>query len=139
MNVFTKSSCMAVLVSNDIHYIHFMAKGEDFDKIHLLAEEYYKQLEEETDFLYELAIEYEQPIVNYSSALKQIKDYDIEEEDQYDYEDAVHLIMFKLELYVDCLIELQKKVQEEDVKSKLDDIIRKWNKEINYKLKRRMK
>lgn len=54
------------LFKNDLHYMHLHALGEDFDKIHSITEELYKEAEKEIDDLSELALMAEFDIKNFN-------------------------------------------------------------------------
>ena len=138
MNIFTLVSAVSVLVSNDIHYMHFLSKGVDFDKCHLLAQEYYERLNEEVDYLTELAVEQGGEICNFTNALSLVPNYQPEQLDAYDYPTIIKCITNKLNIYLDYLVDLRNAVEDADIQSKLDDMIRYWRKEIDYKLARRL-
>lgn len=133
---YAKTTCSAVLAANDIHHIHFNVKGYGFDRIHVVSDEYYNKLREEVDELAELSIEKGQPIPNLSLAGK-IVEWPIQTDLKYSYDSAVRAICKVLNMYVNGLTELRNTV-ESDVASKLDEFIRFWNKELHYKMERRL-
>lgn len=134
---YVKTACIAVVFTNDLKHIHLHANGDDFDKIHNLAEEYYNQMTEETDYLCELAIENGQSMVNPTKALEKATGWIPEDSESYDYGTCLSAINVKLALYIESLYQLRDAVTFEDVKSKLDDIIRNWKKELAYKMAKR--
>lgn len=136
-SVLDRTLAMAVVVGNDIHYMHFLAAGEDFDKSHLLAQEYYERLNDEADYLAELSLEYQTTVVNYNNALSMLDNYEIEDNVVYDYATIINHIIDRLTRYTNSLNELRNTIDDSDVQSKLDDMLRYWNKEIKYKLARR--
>ncbi len=137
-NKFTLAATVAVLVNNDMHYMHLLSKGKDFDKSHNLSEEYYDKLADEVDYLMELAVEVGAPIHNFSNSLEVVPWYICENLKHYSYPDVVEHSIVKLNVYIDCLRELRNSVSQDDIQSRLDDMIRDWEKEVNYKLKRRV-
>lgn len=137
INVFTKAALTAVLVDNDFHYMHLCAIGEDFDKSHNLCEEYYSKIEDEVDYLMELSLEVHAPIVNYTLAGQVLRDYPVESQSEYHYPDLVRSLQDKVSIYILALKELRNAVSDDSIQSKLDDMIRDWEKELNYKLSRR--
>lgn len=135
---FVKATCAAVLATNDLHHIHFHIKGKQFDRIHNLANEYYDRLSDECDTLAELSIEYEHRCPNFSKANEFLPEWRPLETEVFTYEDAIQLIDSIINDYVMYLNNLRESTTENDVQSLLDDTIRYWKKEINYKNKQRM-
>lgn len=136
-NFFTETASIAVLVKNDLHYMHLLSNGEDFDKSHELTQSYYERLGNEVDDLMELALEASAPICNPTLANQVIPDYQPEDKTSYDYPTIVACVIEKLSIYVSALRGLRNETGNDSVQSKLDDMIRYWEKEINYKLQRR--
>lgn len=136
-NAFTLAAMTAVLVSNDLHYVHLLAKGEDFDKSHNLAQDYYEKVDEEVDYLMELAIEVGAPIYNYSVAGEVVSDYATEEGDSYDYASTIEVIKNKVAVYITALKDLRQATEDSSIQSRLDDMLRDWEKELFYRLARR--
>ena len=136
-NEFTLAAMTAVLVSNDLHYVHLLAQGKDFDKSHNLAQEYYELIDEEVDYLMELAIEVGAPVYNYSVAGDIVSDYAIEDDGSYDYETVIEVIKNKIAVYITALKDLRQYTEDNSIQSRLDDMIRDWEKELYYKLARR--
>lgn len=137
-NVFTKTALIAVLVKNDMHYMHLLSNGEDFDKSHELTQSYYERLGWEVDDLMELALEASAPICNPTLANQVVPDYLPEDKASYDYPTIVISAIEKLAIYVSALRGLRNETDNGSIQSKLDDMIRYWEKEINYKLQRRV-
>ena len=135
---YTQAAMTAVLVDNDFHYMHLMSKGEDFDKSHNLAAEYYDKIEEDVDYLMELALEVGAPIYNFSVAGNIIPEYEPEDKQGYDYPTLISCLKDKIQYYTDVLRKLRISVTEDtSIQSKLDDMLRYWEKELFYKLERR--
>lgn len=137
INVFTKTALIAVLVNNDFHYAHLMSSGRDFDKSHNLAQEYYEKIDGEVDYLMELALEVQAPVYNYTVAGQLIPDYQPENKPSYDYQTLIECLKSKITIYIQALKELRNSVDNDSIQSRLDDMIRDWEKELNYKLYRR--
>lgn len=136
-NVFTIAATTAVLVSNDFHYVHLLAKGEDFDKSHNLAQEYYEKIDEEVDYLMELALEVGAPVYNNTYAGQVVPNYEAESKDSYDYPTIIETIKSKVATYILALKSLRESTDDNSIQSRLDDMIRDWEKELNYRLARR--
>lgn len=137
LNIFTRAALIAVLVNNDFHYLHYNSAGQDFDKSHNLAEDYSWRMANEIDWLMELALEFHSPVYNFTIAHQYIPEYQYESESQYDYPTLVERLSNKIALYVNTLKELRSNVNDSSVQSVLDEMIRYWMKELNYKLDRR--
>lgn len=136
-NKFTKAALTAVLVNNDMHYMHLLSKGKDFDKSHNLAQEYYEKIDGDVDYLMELALEVGADIYNYTVAGKLLPEYQIEDRPEYDYPTIIDCLRTKIGVYVTSLQELRNSTEQSDIQSRLDDMVRDWQKELNYRLVRR--
>lgn len=137
LNPFTRAALIAVLVNNDFHYLHLNSIGEDFDKSHNLAQEYYQKIEEDVDYLMELALEVHAPIYNYTLAGQIIHDHVPESEPSYDYPTLIEALKSKIGEYISALQSVREYTSDSSIQSRLDDMIRDWEKELNYKLVRR--
>lgn len=137
MKSYVKTACIAILFTNDLKHIHLHSAGEDFDKIHNLAEEYYDKMAEESDYLCELAIENGEPMVNPTRALEVVEEWQPEDEENYDYNHCLSAVNTKLTLYLRALTTLRHEEEQLDIQSKLDDIVRDWKKELEYKMAKR--
>lgn len=139
LSPFTKAAMTAVLVNNDFHYIHLLAEGSDFDKIHSLAQSYYEKIEPEVDFLMELALENGADIFNYTMAGKVLPAYQPEDLKSYgSYQQVIIRLIEKITAYREALQELRNSTTNASIQSKLDDMIRYWEKEQRYRLARRL-
>ena len=139
LSPYTKTALIAVLVNNDFHYIHFLAEGSDFDKIHNLAQSYYEKIEPEVDFLMELALENGEEIFNYTMAGKVLPAYQPEDLKSYgSYQQVIIRLIEKITIYREALQELRDSTTNASIQSKLDDMIRYWEKEQRYRLARRL-
>lgn len=132
MNQLIKTLLTAVLVQNDMRYIHWCVTGEDFLKSHSLVENYSYILDGEIDTLGELAREKSAKMENPNRALNLIG-YTPETQSGYLYLDTVNACKLKLSLYINELKALRAE-SESDVQSSIDEWLRYWNKEVDYKL-----
>lgn len=137
ISIFTKTLCIAVAFTNDMKHIHLHASGNQFDRIHSIAGEYYDVASDDSDYLSELALEYNMSVPNFSTACSFIE-WSPESEEAYDFESCISSLSNKIYLYVTSLEELRNSPEVgTDVQSKLDDTIRWWKKERDYKTKKR--
>lgn len=136
-NEFIKAIMTLVLVKNDCHYMHLMSKGEDFDKSHNLTQDYFDTLGYVIDVISEMALESGNTMYNYSLASQIIPDYVPENLPAYDYPTLIEHLKAKIAVVVASLQTLRESVTDTSIQSKLDDIIRNWKSELNYKLNRR--
>lgn len=136
--VFTKATCAAILFSNDLHHIHLHAAGHQFDRIHSVTQNLYNQMDEDVDVLAELALEYGQEVPNFSLAGNYVE-WRSSQQSAYDWDGAMHELYDRMALFISALSILRSQPElKPDAQSKLDDISRRWNKELSYKLERRM-
>ena len=136
-NEFIKTIMTLVLVKNDCHFMHLMSKGEDFDKSHNLTQDYYESLDYVIDVISEMALETGNTMYNYSLAGQIIPEYVPENLPEYDYTTLIEHLKSRIATAVVSLQKLREAVTDTSMQSKLDDIIRNWEVELNYKLHRR--
>ena len=103
---------VSVVVANDMKHIHTHAIGKKFDRIHSMCMEYYDKVSEDADTFVELAIEYDESVCNASYA-QSILNYKPTNQTGYSWGDG-------------------------DVNNLIEEYLRYWKKERNYKLKKRM-
>lgn len=127
----------AVALANDMKHIHTHAKGTLFDNIHSICNEYYEKANDEADTLAELAIEKGDTILN-SSYLLDGLNYKPTNYSKYDFELAMSAARGCIEKYVKVLADLRNKTNDSSVQSLLDDMMRYWKKEKDYKIKARL-
>lgn len=127
----------AVALANDMKHIHTHAKGSLFDNIHNACNEYYEKANEEADALAELAIEKEETVMNPSYLLNGLN-YKPTNYSKYDFELAMRTARNCIEKYVKVLADLRNKTDDPSVQSLLDDMVRYWKKEKDYKIKARL-
>ena len=124
----------AVALANDMKHIHTHAKGTLFDNIHSICNEYYEKANEEADTLAELAMEKGDTILNPSYLLDGLN-YKPTNYSKYDFELAMSTAKGCIEKYLKVLIDLRNKTNDPSVQSLLDDMMRYWKKEKDYKIK----
>ena len=127
----------AVALANDMKHIHTHAKGTLFDNIHNICNEYYEKANEDADALAELAIEKGEAILNPSYLLDVLK-YKPTNYSKYDFELAMNTTKGCIEKYLKVLTDLRNKTNDPSVQSLLDDMMRYWKKEKDYKIKARL-
>lgn len=134
---FTKAVCQAVAFTNDMKHIHLHAAGKDFDKTHNLAQDLYDKTSDECDYLAEMALEYAEEVPNFSDAVAVIG-YQPSRKTSYTYGEALEEIIARLSAYIVSLQELRNTSGvTDDVQSKLDDMVRDWKVELQYKMSKR--
>lgn len=127
----------AVALANDMKHIHTHAKGNLFDNIHSICNEYYEKANEDSDTLAELAIEKGDIILNSSYLLDELN-YKPTNYSKYDFELAMNTAKGCIEKYLKVLTDLRNKTNDPSVQSLLDDTVRYWKKEKDYKIKARL-
>lgn len=127
----------AVALANDMKHIHTHAKGTLFDNIHNICNEYYEKANEEADTLAELAMEKGDTIFNSSYLLSELN-YKPTNYSNYYFDLAMRVAEGCIEKYVKVLTDLRNKTDDPSVQSLLDDMMRYWKKEKNYKIKARL-
>ena len=127
----------AVALANDMKHIHTHAKGKLFDNIHSICNEYYEKANEDADTLAELAIEKGDIILNSSYLLDELN-YKPTNYSKYDFELAMNTTKGCIEKYLKVLTDLRNKTNDPSVQSLLDDTVRYWKKEKDYKIKARL-
>ena len=127
----------AVALANDMKHIHTHSKGTLFDNIHNICNEYYEKANEEADTLAELAMEKGDTILNPSYLLDGLN-YKPTNYSKYDFELAMSTAKCCIEKYLKVLADLRNKTNDPSVQSLLDDMMRYWKKEKDYKIKARL-
>jgi len=134
LHPFTRAAALAVLIGNDFWYMHLYAKDKDFDKSHRLTGDYYDRLGWESDDLMELSIEVGAEVFNPSEVGKWLPEYTPESDKAYSYGTIVTKAQEKLRLYLTALKDMRDSTSRTDIQSRLDECLRYWEKELNYKL-----
>lgn len=128
---------VAVCLANDMKHIHTHIKGRKFDMIHNICNEYYEKASKDADDLVELAIEYDESVMNASYAAELIK-YNPENLKAYNYEEAINTVYNSISYYVEELENALATNLDSDVENLIQEYLRYWKKENNYKNKARM-
>lgn len=128
---------VAVCLANDMKHIHTHIKGRKFDMIHNICNEYYEKASKDADDLVELAIEYDESAMNASYAAELIK-YNPANLKAYNYEEAINTVYNSISYYVEELENALATNLDSDVENLIQEYLRYWKKENNYKNKARM-
>lgn len=127
----------SVLFANDMKHIHLHAAGRRFDMIHNLTSEYYEKAFSDSDDIAEVVLELGDEISNPSAAAEHIK-YNLSDKKEYFWEDAIKEIRDKIASYIMSLEIVRNNTGlPSDIASLLDEKLRYWKKENNYKNNRR--
>lgn len=137
LNKYNKLAYLAYAISNDMKHVHTHAIGRQFDRIHAIGMEYYDKFSEDADDFTELALEYGESVMNPSYAAKEMGWTPLNMK-VYKYDEAMQVISDCLEKYVEMLDTIRSNGNDTDVESLIDDKLRYWKKELNYKMKARM-
>lgn len=139
MGLLSKLYYTSVVIANDLKHIHTHAYGKKFDRIHNICNEYYEKMSEESDELVELALEYNEPVQNASDAASILK-YKPANQSVYYWEEAMQKVYDILNIYINELETALTKTPafDSDVENLLQEYLRYWKKENNYKNKARM-
>lgn len=127
----------AVVLGNDMKHVHTHATGKKFDRIHAICNEYYEKAAKEADTLVELAIEYGESVQNATLAASVIG-YRPTNQRSYDWYDAMNIVKACLDYYIKTLESALTGGLDSDVENLIQEYLRYWKKENNYKNKARM-
>ncbi len=117
----------AIQFSRNLHMIHWLAIGNDMEKLHIKAEELYAELDEEIDLLAELIVEKTGTIID----INKIETWDTVGTQDRTFQQGIECIKQYAQSFIDY-IDITYPNQPSDVQSILDDWLRYWNKQINY-------
>ena len=125
-------------IVNDIRYIHWNCYGVNFDIIHTVTGEYYNKLNQDLDLLAELALE--QPGVTLANPSNMASKIDWPVIDDSNCINTDYTWQFIRNLIETLLTTLKHNYDNfsSDIQSELDTIIRYWQKELKYKIIRRL-
>lgn len=136
MGILANLYYIAVVLSNDMKHVHTHAKGRKFDRIHAICNEYYERSSEDADTLVELAIEYDEAVQNASLAAD-ILNFRVANQSGYDWNEALNIIWADLDMYIEAMDRALGQGLDPDVSNLLQEYLRYWKKERNYKTKAR--
>ena len=117
----------AIQFSRNLHMIHWLAIGNDMEKLHIKAEELYNELDEEIDLLAELIVEKTGTIID----INKIETWNTVGTQDRTFQQGIECIKQYAQSFIDY-IDITYPNQPSDVQSILDDWLRYWNKQINY-------
>lgn len=118
----------AIIMYRNLYVLHWMAKGNDMMKLHLLTEELYSELIQEIDTLGELLVEKCGTVQNLDFEWTPIAVRN------YEFQESLVILKDFIQNYIDT-IDYAYPNQTSDVQSTLDDWLRYWNKQMNYFIK----
>jgi len=118
----------AIRAYRNLYIIHWMSSGNDMMKLHILAEDMYKELIEEIDTLGELLVEKQGTVPQLDFPCDYVP------VQKYEFQGSLETIKSLVNMYLDC-IDYAYPNQTSDVQSTLDEWIRYWNKQMNYFVK----
>lgn len=113
----------------NLYIIHWMSRGNDMMKLHLLSEDMYAELIQEIDTLGELLVEKcgSVPQLDFPCDYIAVQDYD--------FQTGLDIIKSFINTYIDC-IDYAYCNQDSDVQSTLDEWLRYWKKQMKYFVER---
>lgn len=117
----------AIQFSRNLHMIHWLAIGNDMEKLHIKAEELYGELDQEIDLLAELIVEKTGTIID----INKIETWNTVGTQDRTFQQGIECIKQDAQSFIDY-IDITYPNQPSDVQSILDDWLRYWNKQINY-------
>lgn len=123
----TQLFIQAIQFSRNLHMIHWLAIGNDMEKLHIKAEELYNELDEEIDLLAELIVEKTGTIMD----INKIETWDTVGTQDRTFQQGIECIKQYAQSFIDY-IDITYPNQPSDVQSILDDWLRYWNKQLNY-------
>ncbi len=118
----------AIIMYRNLYVLHWMAKGNDMMKLHILTEELYGELIQEIDTLGELLVEKCGTVQNLDFEWTPIAVRD------YEFQEGLVILKDFIQNYIDT-IDYAYPNQTSDVQSTLDEWLRYWNKQMNYFIK----
>lgn len=129
---FGQAAIIGNLFANDVKALHWHATGDDFDKIHAIAEELYDELLEEVDELAEMAIASGEKMPNLSDP-NNLLDWQPFSEDFCNWPIFVETLQSKGMEYLNTLYDLASGDIKAGYKSVIEAFCYFWEKEISYK------
>lgn len=125
-----------ICAANDLKHIHTHASGPFFFTIHEVVGEYYDECSNQADYVTELALEFgeimENP--NLAAGLVNWQETNMAE---YDLKTAIYSVKDIMSDIYDAMVEVDNEESiTPDAKNKIEEFMRYWSKENNYKLER---
>lgn len=125
-----------ICAANDLKHIHTHASGPFFFTIHEIVGEYYDECSNQADYVTELALEFGEIMENPNLAADLVG-WQETNMAEYDLKTAIYSVKdIMLDIY-DAMVEVDnEKSITPDAKNKIEEFMRYWAKENNYKLER---
>lgn len=144
---FKKMLAIFIVYSHNMRILHWKTSGKLFDEYHELAGGYYDKLQEDCDLIAELGLTYDENPVGLVEAfdlLKEDKDnYKIidpkDDYDEKDIMDNIEILFKDILKAIDELLKENKVEKNPGARSELENLYAYYDKECNYKNRRRKK
>lgn len=146
---FKELTAVFALEAHNFKVLHWMAKGKQFDRIHVkLASDYYDMVSDDLDVVAELGMRLDEGVPNYAEVIKLLMktdccEYEIIEAEDVDYETFVEKadkILHDIITSIICVYkrdDIQNDVINVGIKSTLEGLLEKYDLQYRYLNKRR--
>lgn len=125
-----------ICAANDLKHIHTHASGPFFFTIHEVVGEYYDECSNQADYVTELALEFGEIMENPNLAADLVN-WQETNMAEYDLKTAIYSVKDIMSDIYDAMVEVDnEKTITPDAKNKIEEFMRYWSKENNYKLER---
>lgn len=125
-----------ICAANDLKHIHTHASGPFFFTIHEVVGEYYDECSNQADYVTELALEFGEIMENPNLAANLV-DWQETNMAEYDLKTAIYSVKDIMSDIYDAMVEVDNEESiTPDAKNKIEEFMRYWAKENNYKLER---
>lgn len=125
-----------ICAANDLKHIHTHASGPFFFTIHEVVGEYYDECSNQADYVTELALEFGEIMENPNLAADLVN-WQETNMAEYDLKTAIYSVKDIMSDIYDAMVEVDNEESiTPDTKNKIEEFMRYWSKENNYKLER---
>lgn len=125
-----------ICAANDLKHIHTHASGPFFFTIHEVVGEYYDECSNQADYVTELALEFGEIMENPNLAADLVN-WQETNMAEYDLKAAICSVKNIMTDIYNAMVEVDnEKTITPDAKNKIEEFMRYWSKENNYKLER---
>lgn len=125
-----------ICAANDLKHIHTHASGPFFFTIHEVVSEYYDECSNQADYVTELALEFGEIMENPNLAADLVN-WQETNMAEYDLKTAIYSVKDIMSDIYDAMVEVDNEESiTPDAKNKIEEFMRYWSKENNYKLER---
>ena len=125
-----------ICAANDLKHIHTHASGPFFFTIHEVVGEYYDECSNQADYVTELALEFGEIMENPNLAADLVN-WQETNMAEYDLKTAIYSVKDIMSDIYDAMVEVDNEESiTPDAKNKIEEFMRYWAKENNYKLER---